>query len=820
MKVSVKWLKTLVDVPADLREFSQRLDLTGTAVEGVEVIGAALEGIVVGQILTRDPHPDADTLWITTVDVGEHNLDADGKPTPLQIVCGAQNFVAGDKVPVALVGAILPDGTPIKKAKLRGIESRGMNCSARELGLGADHAGLLILNTNAPVGVPIAEHLDLSDSIIDLEITPNRPDCMSLLGVAREVAAIYDTSYSIGRTVPDPPVGEPVDSLVRVTIDDAALCSRYTARVIRGVKVGPSPDWLVERVTAAGARSINSVVDVTNYIMFELGQPLHAFDLATLTKDADGRAHIVVRACAEAERFTTLDKVERTLDADVTAIVDGNAAGGAGTTIALAGVMGGLDSEVTEQTCDILLESATFSSAHTSRTSRKLHLFSEASARYERGVDAATCDAFSARAAALMVEVAGGVVCEGVVDGYPEPIILPKLNFRTERFRDFVGAAIPEDEIQAILTRLGCTVNLPQVTPPSFRPDLSREIDLYEEVLRVWGMDRVASTLPGGRERIGEATREQQRTSLISRTLRGCGLNETMTYSLVSPSDSVLVAMPFEEHQQAVELINPMNSEQSVMRRSILPGLLRSVAYNQSRGVENIHLFETGAVYFAAEGRKLPKERQMLAGVLAGSWTEAGWNAAATPLDFFDGKGVVENLLRELNIPKQRFKALDPNAAPWLQPGRAAEVFSGSKLLGWLGEVHPRVCAALDAVAPVVAFELDLKALLGSAEQARPYRDVPLYPAVTLDVALVVDEPVSAERIVQVITSAGGSLLAAVQVFDVYRDVERIGAGKKSVALTLSYRAPDRTLTSDEIEKLHQKVLNKLVGATGGELRS
>jgi phenylalanyl-tRNA synthetase beta chain len=814
----------MVDVPADLQAFTNKLDLTGTAVEDVQITGAALEGIVVGHILTREKHPDADKLWVTTVDVAGNNLGDDGNPAPLQIVCGAQNFVAGDKVPVALVGATLPDGNTIKKAKMRGIESRGMNCSARELGLGDDHAGLLILHPDAPVGVPIAEHLGLSDTVIDLEITPNRPDCMSMLGVAREVGAVYATPYAIGREVPVPPVGELTSRLVQVSIDDPERCPRYTARVIKGVKIGPSPDWLAERVRAAGARSINNIVDVTNYIMFELGQPLHAFDLDTLVKDAEGKAHIVVRAAASGEKFTTLDNIQRTLDSDITCIVDGNAAGGTGETIALAGVMGGLNSEVTEQTVNILLESATFSSSHTSRTSRKLQLFSEASARYERGVDGSTCDAFVTRAAALMVEVAGGEVCDGIVDAYPAPVQLPELDLRIARLQNFIGAPIDAREIEGVLVRLGCVVvpgsDILKVTPPTYRPDLIREIDLYEEVLRIWGMDRVESTLPGGRGRIGEKTVEQQQLAVIGRALRASGLNQTMTYAFSSAADSDILGMPFEDHQQAVELINPMNSEQGFMRRTILPGLLRAVAYNRNHGVSNVHLYETGTVFFAAEGRKLPKERQMVAGILAGAWVQDGWNTAATPIDFFDGKGVLENLLRELNIVKLRFKPLDAEAAPWLQPGRAAEVYAGSKKLGWLGEVHPRVCLTYEAAAPVVAFELETKALLAAAGKARPYKDVPQFPAVELDLAIVVAEDITAEKVTQVITSAAGSLLDEVRLFDVYRDVEKIGAGKKSLAFSLSYRAADRTLTLDEVEKLHQKVVNKVVGATGGDIRS
>jgi phenylalanyl-tRNA synthetase beta chain len=620
-------------------------------------------------------------------------------------------------------------------------------------------------------------------------------------------------------------IGESVADLVKVSIEDSELCARYTARVIKGVKIGPSPDWLAERVTAAGARSINNIVDATNYIMFELGQPLHAFDLDTFAKDVNGKVHIVVRAAKDGESFTTLDDVKRELDSDITCIVDGNADGGRGATVALAGVMGGLDSEITDASVNILLESATFSSAHTSRTSRKLQLFSESSARYERGVDGATCDEFSARAAALMVEVAGGELCEGVVDVYPAPVQMPELILRVKRMQALIGAEISAEEATGILSRLGCAVksidadNL-SVVAPTFRPDLTREIDLYEEVLRIWGMDRVQSTLPGGRLRIGEKTPEQHCLSTIDHTLRACGLNQTMTYVFASPEDNANIKMSFADNQQPVELINPMNSEQSHLRRSILPGLLRSVAYNLNHGVGNVHLYETGTVFYAAEGRKLPKERQMLCGVLAGSWTETSWNDPGTAIDFFDGKGIAENLLRELNSTKLRFKALAAEDASWLQPGRGAEVIAGSKQIGWLGEMHPQVSASFDISVPVVAFEFDLKALTGVAEQARAYKDIPQYPAVTYDLALVVSEEVSSEKIMQVIGSAAGTLLDELRLFDVYRDAEKLGAGKKSLAFGLSYRAADRTLTADEVEKLHQKVINKVTGATGGEVRA
>lgn len=824
----------MVAVPDDTAAFRERLDLTGTSVEGVLSSGAELDDIVVGHILTREKHPNADTLWVTTVDVGINNLDEDGNPAPLQVVCGAQNFEAGDKVPVALVGATMPDGTVIKKAKLRGIPSMGMNCSGKELGISDDRDGLLILPPDALIGQPIGAHLNLSDTIFDLEITPNRPDCMSMLGIAREVGALYDTDVTY-QARSCAATGKPVEELVEVSIDDPLRCPRYTARVIKGVKIGPSPAWLVERIVAAGARSINNIVDVTNYILFELGQPLHVFDLDSFEKDASGRAHIVVRGAHADESFVTLDSVKRTLTKDMTVIADGHAGGDDGMVVALAGVMGGLDSEIGEDTVNVLLESAAFSNAHTSRTSRNLQLFSESSQRYERGVDPNTCDRFSAIAAALIVEVAGGELCSGSVDVYPEVRHPVKLCFRVHRFCALMGASVPEEEIITILTRLGCDVTVHtdndratggayapvvlDVVVPTFRPDLTREIDLYEEVIRIWGMDRVSPTLPGGRGRIGSRTHAQIRTARIGETLRACGLNETMTYSFCAPDDLQRLRMPEEGRGEPVELINPMNSEQSEMRRSIIPGLLHSIAYNQSRGVVDVHLYEIGTVFSTEEGRKQPYECRRVAGVLAGSFNELGWNQPRVELGFFDGKGIIENLLRELNVSKVRFKAVSSSDAPWLQPGRGVEIYAAKRCVGWLGEIHPLSCKDFDVAAPVTAFELDLEGLLAVSEKMRPYKAISQFPAVSVDLALVVDESITAERIEQVIVSAGGKMLDTVRLFDVYRDSLRVGKGKKSLAFTLTYRADDRTLATEEVEKVHEKVVRKLCGATGGEVR-
>ena len=823
MKVSLKWLSEYVDVPADTKAFCDRLDLTGTGVEGVEKTGAALDGVVIGHVETCEPHPDSDHMHVVTVDVGAGE--------PVQIVCGAPNIAADIKVPVAAVGAVLPGDFKIKKSKLRGIASCGMCCSKRELGMGADHEGIWVLPEDAPVGMPIADYAKLSDTVLDLEITPNRPDCLSIVGFAREVGAMCQRDWTnplaeMAAKLAPAADGAPVDEAVSVTIDDPTRCPRYTARVIRGCKVGPSPDWMVERLAAIGQRSINNVVDVTNYILFLFGQPLHAFDLDKLAGE-DGRARVVIRAAEDGERLTTLDGEERALTSDMTVIATPEQGA-----VALAGVMGGLDTEVTDDTVNILLEAATFEAGRTSRTSRNLGLISESSLRYERGVDDHGIEARSAAAAALIVEVAGGTVSAtagndaGIVDEWPLVSEPRALRFRMPRFCAMMGADIPRDFVEDALARLGCEVadaasdaDALSVVAPTFRPDLEREIDLYEEVLRLWGMDRIPATLPGGPGRVGTRTRAEHVMDAINRTLRASGLNETMTYSFAEPGDLERLRMPAEGLGEPVELINPLNADQSVMRQSIIPGLLRSVAYNQSRGVKNVQLYETGVVFYAHEGKKQPKEKRKVAGVLAGAMREAGWNDAPAAFDFFDGKGVVESLARELALPKLRFKALSADEAPHLQPGRAAVVLSGDAELGWVGELHPLAVDAYQAEAPVVAFELDVDALVKAARPARDYVDVPTFPAVSMDVAFVVDEAVTCEKLMQCMSSTGGKLLEDARLFDVYRDEERVGAGKKSMAFALTYRAADRTLTSEEVDKAHERLVKKVCAATGAEVR-
>ena len=819
MRISYEWLKSMVDVPEDPSDLVAEFVRTGTEVEAVEKVGADLTNVVTAQVVSKKPHPDSDHMWLCQVSVGDRNVDADGNPVPLQIVCGAQNFEEGDHIVTAMIGAVLPGDFKIKKSKLRGVESCGMNCSARELGLGDDHDGIIILPKDAPVGMDYTDYLGMSDTVIDCEITPNRPDCLSMTGMAVEVAAMYDEDTHIELPSVKSEQGPDAHDLVDVTIDDPELCQRYTARVVRNVKIGPSPEWLARRVVAAGSRPINNVVDVTNYVMFLTGQPLHAFDLGKLT-ERDGGRHIVVRAAADGEKLETLDGVERTLTPDMAVITDDGK-----TPVALAGVMGGMNSEIDENTVDVLLESATFSSGHVSRTSRNLDLMSEASIRYERQVDGANCANVAEIAAALFEECCGAEVCPGIVDVYPEVVPAPVIDFRPARARMLCGAQIPDEFMVARLSRLGCSIERVDderltVTAPTNRPDLTREVDLIEEVCRLWGEGDIEPTLPAARNHAGGLTVEQKRIRLIGQTLRACGLSETSTYCFADPNDLVNLGITEEGRGIPVKIINPLVADQSEMRRSMLLGLVRSVAYNLDHGVPNVALYEIGRVFFGHESKSQPDEPTYVCGVLAGKRADDAWNSKFPDYDFFDAKGAVEQLLSALRLTKVRFKVADAQRYPWLQPGRAAEVLSQGEVLGWVGNIHPASLQKVGVDVPVVAFELSVEALLRLAVRELPYVDVPTLPGVTHDLAIVVDESVTYEQLVQRIGSAGGKLLADVRLFDVYRDPVRVGKGKKSMAFSLTYRAADRTLTSEEVEKAHEKLVNKVLRATGGEVRS
>ena len=817
MRVSYDWLKTMIDVPESPKELSDEYIRTGTEVEAIDVVGESFDHVVTAQVLEKTPHPDSDHMYVCKVSVGDKNVDAEGNPEPLQIVCGAQNFEAGDHIVTAMIGAELPGGIKIKKSKLRGVASFGMNCSARELGIGGDHAGIMILPEDAPVGMPFGEYYGSSDTVLDCEITPNRPDCLSMIGMARETGAIFDRDYHVELPVIKSETGRATADEISVEIADEGLCDRYVARIVRNVKVGPSPDWMVKRLSGLGIRPHNNIVDITNYVMMLTGQPLHAFDLSTFAEH-DGRRSVVVRAAKQDETFQTLDGEKRVLDAGMGLITDGECP------VALAGVMGGMDSEITDASVDVLVESACFNAGRTSHTSRDLSLISDASIRFERQVDETGCVDVANVTCALIEELAGGEVAPGYVDVYPAPKTIDPITLRYQRVLDICGAPIERDFVVRSLTRLGCTVEETGedylVTPPSFRPDLPREIDLIEEVLRLWGMGRVEATIPAAKNHIGGLTHEQQLTRKVGQILRACGLNETTTFGFAAPGDLEKIHMSADGRGVPVVLMNPLVAEQTEMRRSLLPGLLQSVAYNEAHGTTNVHLYEIGTLFHGRENASLPRETQSVAGVLTGSWTDQTWNNTVDKLRFFAGKGIVEELLEQLRVPKVRFRVAEGEGYDFLQPGRAAEVLSGGTVLGWVGEIHPEAREAMDIDQIVVAFELDLDKLIKGAHNQENYHEFSPFPAVQHDLAIVVPDEVTCEDLLQRITSAGGKLLESVRLFDVYRDPIRVGVGKKSMAFSLTYRSDDHTLTSDEVERAHGKIVTKLCKATGGEVRS
>lgn len=829
MLASLKWINeyTTIDYssPQAVQSLCDKLDLTGTGVEGVQYLGSQFDHIVTGQVIEKVAHPDSDHMWVCKVDVGKNNLDENGNEKPLQIVCGAQNFEEGDKIVVSMVGAVLPGDIKIKKSKLRGVVSEGMNCSERELGLGNDHDGIMILDKDAPIGINFADYMKKNDVILDLEITPNRPDCMSIRGLSREISAIYNNEFidPLDKELQNITFKKTscfVEDEVEVEIDDPELCPRYACAIIKDVEVKESPTWLIERLAAMGQRSVNNIVDITNYIMFLYGQPMHAFDLDWLKKGND-KAKIIVRAAKDGEVLTTLDGTKRELSQDMTLITT-QAAGPVG----LAGVMGGMDSEITQNTKNVVIEIATFNPGHTSRTSRNLKLFSEASMRYERQVDDHEIEKRAIVAANLIQKVAGGEILSdsngdfGLIDIWPKKSNVNTLNFRIKRFQDFVGEAIPKDFISQTLYSLGCEIYDEDdelvVKVPTFRPDLTREIDLYEEVLRIYGEDRIPDTLPRSQKRVGKLTTfDKTRRDVVS-SLRACGMNETISYSFVSEDDNKIFSITNSENTIDLKIKNPINAQYCVMRRSILPCLIRSVSLNKNHNTNDIKLFEIGTVFESHSGKKLPKEKTMVAGVFNGS-SKKIWDGQTHEYDFYDAKGVVENVLSSLCIPKIRFKAT--NDIPYLFPGRTASVFSGGTQLGIVGELHPNVCEEYDINDTVVCFELDFVRLINCSQTHYDYKEISEFPSIEIDQNFVCDENVTCEKMMQVIASAGGKMLNEISLVDIYRNPVTVGIGKKSMSFKLVYSSIEKTLTAEEVEKVHAKLVKKVSGATGATLR-
>lgn len=795
MKVTRNWLRNYVDFDWSPAELTERLTMLGLEVEGVEQLGGEFSGIVVAEVLSRDKHPNADKLSVCRV--------ADGLGER-QIVCGAQNFQAGDKVPLILPGNSLPkkpgDKEPfvIKVGKIRGVESHGMLCSPEELGLPDAVDGLLLLKPEARVGQPFAEYLGRSgsDLVYDLEVTPNRPDLNSVIGIAREIAAITGGALRIPPSdlqTDARPVAQSAAELLALRLDAPDLCPRYSARVIRGVQIGPSPDWLRQALEKVGLRSINNVVDVTNFVMLETGQPLHAFDFHLIAKCGD-RPAIVIRRGYAGEQFTTLDGRSHTLTSDHLLIADEQKG------IALAGVMGGQNTEIKPETTDVLLESACFSPTNIRRTSKSLGLRTDASYRFERGSDIGMVDYASRRAAGLILATAGGHIAAGVVEAFPQPTALRQISLRHARVNQLLGLNIPGEWIDTQLTRLdirkSATPSPGVVTfsVPTFRVDLKREVDLIEEVARLHGVDKIPATAPRGAK--GEHTFDAiyDQFAAMRRILVGLGLNETQGQTLIASGAAA------RAKADPVMLANPLSGDMDALRPSLLPGLLDTLRHNAARRNNDAQLFEIGRVFNRDNGHV--KEGWRVALAMTGVRDPLFWNGAdrGATCDVADLKGRIEELLEQFGVRGLVFTRRPEATSMFLE---SAVISLGGKLvLGELGQVSPRLTRQNDLRDPVFLAELDMDQLLARRNIVRSFKPLPAFPAVRRDVAMIVPETTTHDGILGVVRQARPTNLEAVQLFDIFRG-KHVPDGQKSMAYAFTYRSADHTLTDAEVTTTH-----------------
>ena len=801
MIVTYKWLKEFVDFDLSPDELAHRLTMAGLEVDLMEHIGAGFDSVIVAKLLSVDQHPDADRLTVCRVDNGTDEV---------QIVCGATNHKTGDLIALAQVGSVLPGDFKIKKSKIRGQLSQGMLCSEKELGLSEEAAGIIILPAGLTLGQPVFEALDLKDVRYELGLTPNRADCLSVVGVAREVSAMVGAKLKL----PDTQLmeeGGPIDPETSVEILDAEKCPRYAARLIKNVKIGPSPAWLVSRLETIGLRSINNVVDVTNFVMMELGHPLHAFDFSLL------RGGKIVVKCPGVTDFTTLDGMTRKLiDSDL-AICDAEGP------VALAGVMGGENSEIQPNTQDVLLESAYFDPIAIRRSSKRLGIHTDSSHRFERGADVNIVPIALDRAAALIAELADGTIAKGMIDIYPETIELRQVNISLGKTNSILGLQLSLKQIQGYLASIdlsvapGAEVDTLLVEIPTFRPDLEREIDLIEEVARLNGYDHIPVTMPMGQTEGCTSTPEHRVAKSLQELMVAAGFSEVVNYSFVSAdADNKILLAKDDVRREHTAVLNPLTEIQSVMRTSLVPSLLENVSRNQSYRTLDLNLFELRPVFMPIAGQDLPAEPKQLTAVMCGGRQQLGWCQDSSPIDFFDLKGVAESICELMKIKGLQWDA--SQSEPYLHPGKSCTIVSNGKRLGVLGELHPQVATNYDITTALYLLELDVPAMMQATESSFVFKPISKFPDVYRDSAFLLEDTVSAEEILSALHSVKSNLIENITLFDVYSG-KGIPEGKKSVAVRVNYRSSERTLTDEEISKAHNRLVKVMDKSLSAQLR-
>lgn len=794
MKIPMQWIKEYADIPVTAAEYQDAMIMHGTALEDYEEQGKDVQNVVVGRILSVRPHENSDHMVVCQIDVGEEK--------PLQIVTGAPNVKEGDLVPVAKAGAVLPGGKVIKKGVLRGVESCGMCCSGPELGVpeylypSVGDKGLLVFHEDYAPGTDVRPILGIDQTVVNFEILANRPDCLSVWGIGRETAASLGTAFCKPEIAVQTVPGR-MEDYVKIDVTDPELCPRYCARVVTNVRIAPSPMWLRKRLHAAGVRSINNVVDITNYVMLETGHPMHAFDLAKV-KDH----HVIVRRALEGETITTLDGKERALTTDMLMIADQTNATG------IAGVMGGEESEITEETKDVMFEIAAFDRTNIRLTTRALGLRTEASGRFERGVNAATCREAADRACQLINLLDAGDVIEDVYDFYPCPKKAQAISASVERINRRTGVAVSGEEMKRILESLGMQVELDgdtlTVQAPAEREDIENEADISEEVLRMYGYDKIKPTQLRGETVPGKRNGHMKVSDKISRILVGKGAYEIRTFSFFGPKELEKLGLPAEDHRNdAIRIRNPLGEDTSIMRTTLVPNMLETLALNQNRNNETALLYEIAPVFEKDGESELPHERPILC--IGGFGKD---------VDFFCVRDIVLDILRQFGIEA----GLKRSAEAYLHPGRAAALFAGDDVIAQIGEVHPAVAANFELNKKSVVAEVDLEKVYACRSDMQHIRPVWNFPPVKRDIALVMDERIMVGAIEDLIRREGGELLEKAEVFDIYRGAPML-PGMKSVAFSLTFRSMERTLADDDVNPLMKKILSACLSDFGAALR-